>query len=83
MSYFVLPGLLFTILALVNKLPRLGERERESEMFFCYRLLVIWLFLFEGVPSSSGCLGKAASFNCGTPFAFHYLSTRLVPERID
>ena len=34
---------------------------RES-WFFCYRLLAICLFLFEGVFSSSGCLGKAALF---------------------
>ena len=40
-------------------------------MCFCYRLLVILLFLFEGVYSSYRCLGKAALFYCGTPLAFH------------
>ena len=28
-------------------------------------------FLFEGVFSSSGCLGKAVLFYCGSPLAFH------------
>ena len=32
---------------------------RESWVF-CYRLLVILLFLFEGVSSSFGCFGNAA-----------------------
>ena len=35
---------------------------RESR-FFCYPLLV----MFEGVSSSSGCMGKVALFYCGTP----------------
>ena len=29
------------------------------------------VYMFEGVSSSSGCLGKAALFYCGTPLAFH------------
>ena len=43
----------------------------ERVVFFCYILLVILLFLFRGVTSTSGCLGKAASFYCGTPLAFN------------
>ena len=31
------------------------------------------LFLFEGVSSSSRCLGWAALFYCGTPSAFHII----------
>ena len=41
-------------------------RGRES-FFISYRLLVIMWFLFEEVSSSSGCLGWAALFYCGTP----------------
>ena len=29
------------------------------------------LSLFEGVSSSSGCLGNVVSYECGTPCAFH------------
>ena len=34
--------------------------------FFCYRFLVIMLFLFEVVSSSSVCLEMAELFQCGT-----------------
>ena len=37
------------------------------EEFVCYRLLVIMWFLFGEVSSSSGYLGWAALFYCGTP----------------
>ena len=43
---------------------------RES-WFSCHRLLVILLFLVEGVSSSSECLGNAALFHCGSPSAFN------------
>ena len=54
---------------------------------FLYHLLVILLFLFEGVSSSSGCLGKAALFYCDTPMAFHIAimykhSQELTPGKI-
>ena len=35
------------------------------------QLLIIMLFLFEGVSSSSGCLGKVSLFYCGTLWTFH------------
>ena len=50
--------LVFYMLTVANKLPR------------GYRLLVIVWFLFGEVSSSSGCLGCAALFYCGTPCAF-------------
>ena len=49
--------------ALVDQLPRFGKRE----LIFCYYLLVIMWFLFGEISSSSGCLGWAALFYCGTP----------------
>ena len=42
------------------------EKERAN-------LLVIMWFLFGEVFSSSGCLGWAALFYCGTPCAFHII----------
>ena len=44
-----------------------------------------FFFLVEGVSSSSGCLGKATLFDCGTPFAFHitfvcYGAVQLITE---
>ena len=48
-----------------------GE-ERSILLLFCYRILIILLFLIEGVSSSSG-LGNAASFYCGTPWVFHMI----------
>ena len=39
---------------------------RESK-FVCCRLPVIMWFLFGEVSSSSGCLGWATLFYCGTP----------------
>ena len=39
----------------------------------CYRLLVIMWFPFGEVSSSSWCLGRAALFYCGTPWAFHVI----------
>ena len=39
--------------------------ERESYVV-CYRILLIIWFLFGDVSSSSGCLGWAALFYCGT-----------------
>ena len=56
MSYLVLPSLFLTIQKYL--LPRLGKRE----LFFCYRLMVILLSLFEGVSYFSGCLGTADLF---------------------
>ena len=52
MSYFALPSLLFTFLNVSF------SRLITSTKVFCYRLLVILLFLFEGVVSSSEYLGK-------------------------
>ena len=40
---------------------------RES-WFFCYRLLLVLLFLFEVVSSLYACLRKVASFYCDTPW---------------
>ena len=53
MSYLVLPTLLGTIYM------HCKLRER---CLFCYRLLVMLLFIFERVCTSSGCLGKTALF---------------------
>ena len=41
--------------------------EERVFFFFCSRVLVIVLFLCEGVAYSSICLGKAALFYCDTP----------------
>ena len=41
-------------------------------------LLVIMWFLFGEVSSSSGCLGWAAFFYCGTPRAFHIIILMIV-----
>ena len=38
-----------------------------------YRLLIIMWFLFGKVFCSSGCLGWAALFYCGTPWDFHMI----------
>ena len=47
------------------------ERERErGRVFFCHRLLVIVLFLFEVVCSPSVCLRKSALFYIEIPLAF-------------
>ena len=45
----------------------------ERAKFVCYTLLVIMWFLFEEVSSSSGRLGWAALFYCGTPRALHII----------
>ena len=45
----------------------------ERAIFFCYRLLVIMWLLYGGVSSSSRCLGWAALFYCGTPWAFQII----------
>ena len=45
----------------------------ERAVFVYYRLLVFLLFLFEGVPLPLGALGKAALFNCGTPWTIHIM----------
>ena len=47
----------------VDQLPRLGNRELICLLF----LPVIMWFLFREVSSSSGCLGWATLFYCGTP----------------
>ena len=71
MSYCLFPRLLFTICMYIyaDQLPRLGKKE----LFFSYRLLINLLFLFEGVSSSSGYLGKNALFYCGNPWAFRII----------
>ena len=66
MLYFVLPSLMFNILKNVS-FRRLITPVGEGRLFFCYRLVVILLFLFERVSSSSKYLGNAALFYCGTP----------------
>ena len=38
------------------------------------------LFLFDGVSSSSGYMGKAVLFHCGTPSAFHLINLQLRPQ---
>ena len=43
----------------------------EKSLFVCCCLPVIMWFLFGEVSSSSGCLGWATLFYCGTPLAFH------------
>ena len=48
MPFFTL--LVIYLLAVADRLPRLGKRESN---YFCYRLLVIMWFLLGGVSSSS------------------------------
>ena len=50
---------------------------RESS-FVCCSLPVIMWFLFGEVSSSSGCLGWATLFYCGTPCVFHIIILRSV-----
>ena len=58
MSYFVLSYLLFHYLNVsFSRLMTSFGPGRENWLFSC-RLLVIMLFLFERVSSSSGCLGR-------------------------
>ena len=47
--------------------------DRGERSFVYYRLIVIIImwFLFGELSPSSWCLGKAALFYCGTPWAFH------------
>ena len=49
------------IIYIVDQLPRLGKRE----LICC--IPVIMCFLLGEVSSSSGCLGWATLFYCGTP----------------
>ena len=59
---------------------RLGKRG----WFFCYRLLLITLFLFEGITSSSGCLRTVVLLYCGTPYLwpFHITILNIITIRI-
>ena len=50
---------------------RLGMHFIQSFNVFPFLLVPISLFLFQGVSSSSECLGMAALFHCGTPWAIH------------
>ena len=45
----------------------------------CCLLVIVW-FLFGEVSSSSGCLGWATLFYCGTPWAFHIIFLTKVLE---
>ena len=53
---------------LIFKLSFNGKRELVC---LCYQLLVILLFVFKRVSSSSLCLGFSALFYCGTHCTFH------------
>ena len=50
--------------AVADQLPRLGKRELVCLLSFTCGYVVS---LFGEVSSSSGCLGLAALFYCGTP----------------
>ena len=52
--------LVFYMLAVVDQLPRLGNRELLCLLSFTYNYVV-------SVSSSSVCLGWATLFYCGTP----------------
>ena len=53
----------------MDQLPRLGKRE-----LICLLLVTCNYVVSVGeVSSSSGCLGWAALFYCGTPRAFHII----------
>ena len=47
--------------------------KHKISLFFCCCLPVIMWFLFGEVSSSSGYLGWATLFYCGTPCAFHII----------
>ena len=69
MSYFVFFCCLF-ICSGSGSITSVGEerereRERESKFVCCCLLVIMW-FLFGEVSSSSGYLGWAALFYCGT-----------------
>ena len=63
MSYFVFFCWLFFMLAVVDQLPRLRKRELVCLLLFTCNYVVS----FGEVSSSSGCLGWATLFYCGTP----------------
>ena len=54
-----------------------GE-ERANLSAVVYLYVIMW-FLFGEVSSSSGCLGWATLFYCGTPLAFHIIILRRLP----
>ena len=47
-------------------------REERANLSAKILLVIMW-FLFGVVSSSSGCLGWAALFHCGTPCSFHMI----------
>ena len=71
MLYFVFYCLIVIYTsAAADQLPQVGKRESKV---VCYSLLVIMWILFMRVSSSSVCLGWAALFYCGIPWAFHII----------
>ena len=68
--FYVLPcvSLFFTFLVLLAlRLPRLGKRERILVLFV--RLSICACSVLS-VSSSTCCLGRAAVYDCGTPWTF-------------
>ena len=62
--------ILYSIVSyLYDQLPRLGKRELICLLSFT---CIMW-FMFGEFSSSSWCLGWAALFYCGTPWAFHII----------
>ena len=53
----------------MNQFPRLGKRELIYLLLFTRNYVVS----VRKVCSSSGCLGWATLFYCGTPCAFHII----------
>ena len=49
----------------MDQLPRLGKRELICLLLFTCNSVIMWFLLGE-VSSSSGCLGWATLFYCGT-----------------
>ena len=64
MSYFVLPSLLLTFIRLITSVWE--KRASITRLYFLF-------FSARRSSSSSGCLGKAAVFNCDTPWSFHII----------
>ena len=58
---------IFVVYLYVNGSGSITSVREERANFFCYCLPVIMWFLFGEASSSSGCLGWATLFYCGTP----------------
>ena len=62
----------FVVYLYVNGSESITSVGEERANFLLLFTCIMW-FMFGEVSSSSGCLGWATLFYCGTPWAFHIL----------